>query len=79
MKTEVAAALKGTENPEIGKFIRKFSRSFSRLQIAIQTSRYRAIIPYISAAVVDLLVSSAYLVVLLAQLIRGEQTDPVSL
>ncbi|VDP03732.1 unnamed protein product [Heligmosomoides polygyrus] len=45
--------------------------------IAIQTSRYRAIIPYISAAVVDLLVSSAYLVVLLAQLIRGEQTDPI--
>ncbi|KAK5965089.1 hypothetical protein GCK32_003890 [Trichostrongylus colubriformis] len=45
--------------------------------ISIQTSRYRAIIPYISAGVVDLLVSSAYFVVLLVQLIRGEQIDPV--
>ncbi|KAK6010530.1 hypothetical protein OSTOST_24441 [Ostertagia ostertagi] len=45
--------------------------------IAIQTSRYRAIIPYITAGVVDLLVASAYLVVLLVQLIRGEQVDPV--
>ncbi|XGW05386.1 hypothetical protein V3C99_016055 [Haemonchus contortus] len=45
--------------------------------IAIQTSRYRAIIPYISAAVVDLLMASAYFVVLLVQMIRGEQIDPV--
>ncbi|VDL86859.1 unnamed protein product [Nippostrongylus brasiliensis] len=32
--------------------------------IAIQTSRYRAIIPYISACVVDLLMASAYFVIL---------------
>ncbi|WKY12475.1 hypothetical protein Q1695_003788 [Nippostrongylus brasiliensis] len=45
--------------------------------IAIQTSRYRAIIPYISACVVDLLMASAYFVVLMAQLVRGDNLEPV--
>ncbi|KAK6756704.1 hypothetical protein RB195_014874 [Necator americanus] len=43
--------------------------------VAIQTSRYRALIPYIFAAVVDLLMSSAYLVVLFVQMIRGDEIE----
>ncbi|EYC04947.1 hypothetical protein Y032_0085g1882 [Ancylostoma ceylanicum] len=45
--------------------------------VAIQTSRYRALIPYICTAVIDLLVSSAYLVVLFVQMIRGDQIENV--
>ncbi|ETN81325.1 hypothetical protein NECAME_08582 [Necator americanus] len=47
--------------------------------VAIQTSRYRALIPYIFAAVVDLLMSSAYLVVLFVQMIRGDEIENVVL
>ncbi|KJH45591.1 hypothetical protein DICVIV_08361 [Dictyocaulus viviparus] len=43
--------------------------------VAIQTSRYRALLPYIYTGVVDLLMASAYLVVLFVQLIRGEEID----
>ncbi|KAL6743929.1 hypothetical protein Aduo_016914 [Ancylostoma duodenale] len=45
--------------------------------VAIQTSRYRALIPYICTAVIDLLVSSAYLVVLFVQMIRGDQIENI--
>ncbi|KHJ91016.1 hypothetical protein OESDEN_09126 [Oesophagostomum dentatum] len=45
--------------------------------VAIQTSRYRALIPYIFTAVLDLLMSSAYLVVLFVQIIRGDQIENV--
>ncbi|CAJ0588358.1 unnamed protein product [Cylicocyclus nassatus] len=45
--------------------------------IAIQTTRYRALLPYIFTAVIDLLMSSAYLVVLFVQMIRGDKIDNV--
>ncbi|KAE9413145.1 hypothetical protein Angca_001054 [Angiostrongylus cantonensis] len=47
--------------------------------VAIHTSRYRALLPYIYTNTVDLLMSSAYLVVLFVHLIRGEHVDQVRL